>query len=612
MVPTGLVETASPASITTIGPSMVSPAVDESSAALDSATADPDGISFADLQLPESLERAISGLGFTIPTPIQARAIPALLDGRDITGVAQTGTGKTAAFGLPLLAAVDAQQRGVQALVMTPTRELAMQVAAAITAFAAHQPGLQVVTVYGGAPFMPQKAALARGAQVVVGTPGRIIDHLERHTLDLSGVRFLVLDEADEMLRMGFAEDVDRILSEAPRDRQTALFSATMPPAIRKVSKTHMTDPVDITVEGKTRTTTSVEQTFAVLPFRSKVDALCRVLEMSEGDATIVFVRTKSACDEVGAALAARGVSAAALNGDVAQKDRERIVERLRSGSIDVLVATDVAARGLDVDRIDLVVNFDAPRESETYVHRIGRTGRAGRTGHALTFFTPREIFQAKVIERATGNAMKQITPPTVADVAQHRMAKVLSGAQQRVSQLRTDQFRAALMSFAEEQSLSVYDVAAALLATASGDDGQPIVPDVIVSESATRGQHRPERGSATYAKSGRPERRGHEFGKHDRNDRQTRPEPRRKRAEGPAGPRWRVAVGRNHGVRPAGIVGAITGEGGIAGRDLGRIDIFDTYSVVEIAAHLSPTAVGKIGSAMVSGQKLRIRREQD
>ena len=360
--------------------------------------------SFADLQLPAPLAAAVADLGFTIPSPIQLAAIPALLGGRDITGVAQTGTGKTAAFGLPLLAAVDPAadvSRGhVQALVLTPTRELALQVADAIESFATHLPGLRVHAVYGGAPYVTQQRALRDGVHVVVGTPGRVMDHLDRGALSLDGVRFLVLDEADEMLRMGFAEDVEEIFGQAPTKRQVALFSATMPPAIRKVADHHMTDPVQIAVTRQASTVTAVRQTYAVVPFRHKVGSLARVLATSDADAAIVFTRTRGAAEDVGSALIEKGISAATISGDVAQKEREKIVERLRSGALDVLVATDVAARGLDVDRIGLVVNFDVPGEPEAYVHRIGRTGRAGRTGEALTFVTPHERGKLRSIER--------------------------------------------------------------------------------------------------------------------------------------------------------------------------------------------------------------------
>jgi len=569
---------------------------------------EPAAFGFADLNLPAALLRAVTTLGFTIPSEIQEQAIPPLLAGRDITGVAQTGTGKTAAFGLPLLATIDPSLPQVQALVLTPTRELAMQVAEAIGTFAEYMPKLTVVPVYGGSSFLPQKMALKNGAQVVVGTPGRIIDHLERGTLNLTGIRFLVLDEADEMLRMGFAEDVDRILRDAPKDRQTALFSATMPSAIRSVAQRHMNRPVDITVAKKAGNTVSIRQTYAVVPFREKVDALARILQVSQGDATIVFVRTKGACDEVGAELIGRGVSAAAINGDVPQKERERIIERLRTGKLDVLVATDVAARGLDVDRIDLVVNFDAPGEPESYTHRIGRTGRAGRSGEALTFFTPREMSRLRLIERATKQTLQQITPPTPADVAKHKAAKVLDDAAARLSVGRLDHYRQAVATFLSQQDLTAAELAATLLALAAGDDG------VVAAKQSTASfaTERPENGRRSEGSFGREsgyrgQREDYARGEGTRAE-TNRPDRPRKREAVPAGPRYRVAVGHAHGVRPAGIVGAITAEGGLTGRDLGRIDIFDTYSLVEIGGHISPAAFGRISNAKVSGQSLKIQ----
>jgi len=539
---------------------------------------------FTDLGLPAELLRAVTDLGFRTPTAIQAAAIPALLSGRDITGVAQTGTGKTAAFGLPLLAAVDPTP-GVQALVLCPTRELAVQVADAISSFASSMPDISVIAVYGGTGFLPQRAALKAGAQVVVGTPGRIIDHLERGTLDLAGLRFLVLDEADEMLRMGFAEDVDRILSDAPNARQTALFSATMPPPIRSIAAKHMTDPVDIAVSRQSSTVDAVRQLYAVVPFRDKVDALTRFLQVTEGDAAIVFVRTKEACDQVGTDLIARGVSAAVMNGDVPQKEREKIIERLRDGRLDVLVATDVAARGLDVDRIDLVVNFDAPGEPEAYVHRIGRTGRAGRTGTALTFFTPREMGRLRAIERATRGTLEQIVPPTPDEVAAHKAATVLRKALARLDVGRLGGPNRMVRDLLGEHDVTADELAAALLALAAGDDGAEPEPPPEPA-SFERDRKTKVRSASAADRAGR--------------------------SRAPFGRRYRVAVGHRDGVRPAGIVGAITGEGGVNGKDLGRIDIFDSFSTVEIAADLSPAALGRIANARVSGRTLRIEPDRD
>ncbi|HHW84116.1 MAG TPA: DEAD/DEAH box helicase, partial [Actinomycetales bacterium] len=391
-------------------------------------TAPPESFTVTDFQsfaLPAPLARVIDEMGFTTPTDIQRSAIPALLDGRDVVGIAQTGTGKTAAFGLPILTHVDPEARHVQALVLTPTRELAIQVADAIASFARHQ-RTEVVPVYGGSSYLPQLRALKHGAQVVVGTPGRVMDLMDRGALDLSQLRVFVLDEADEMLTMGFAEDVDTIAQSVPAERITALFSATMPPAIAKVAAEHLTEPLRIEVTPAASTVSNIEQTYAVVPFRFKEEALIRVLATWREDAAIVFVRTRSTADEVGMALASAGLRAAAISGDVAQGEREKIVERLRRGALDVLVATDVAARGLDVERIGLVVNFDVPREPEAYVHRIGRTGRAGRSGKALTFFTPKEFDRLRRIERTTGADLTEVQVPTPDDVANHRISLAL------------------------------------------------------------------------------------------------------------------------------------------------------------------------------------------
>jgi len=610
---------------------MVSPAVPALSASTTDTDLSPevtDTLTFADLGLPEALMKAVADLGYTVPSPIQAAAIPALLAGQDITGVAQTGTGKTAAFGLPLLAAMDPSSRDVQALVLTPTRELALQVSEAIETMAKHLPQVRVLAVYGGASFVPQLKALSSGVQVVVGTPGRIIDHLDRGTLKLGNLKFLVLDEADEMLRMGFAEDVENILTNAPKTgRQTALFSATMPPPIKRVADQHMTNPIDIAVSRQSSTVENVKQTYAVIPFSRKTDALARVIEISSADATIVFTRTKDAAENVGSELIARGISAATISGDVAQRERERIVERLRNGQLDVLVATDVAARGLDVDRIDLVVNYDAPGEPETYVHRIGRTGRAGRTGEALTFFTPRETGRLRVIEKLTRQKLTEITLPTASEVSAQRAIKVLTKAAARAEAGNIDSYRTAIETFLTDSPLSVAELASALAALVAGDTGKQVAePEVLVS--GPRGD-RPERGdrgdrggrSFDRDRGGdRGDRGGRSFDR-DRGDRFGSERPRSDRrpsdrggrdSSRPSGKRYSIAVGHADGVRPAGIVGAITAEGGLQGRDLGRIDIFDNHSIVEIISELTPAAFSRIGAARVSGRELRIKRHYE
>ncbi|WP_435735883.1 DEAD/DEAH box helicase [Cellulosimicrobium sp. PMB13] len=580
-------------------------ALDHSSTDSTPAAPPADDASFASLGLPASLARAVSDLGFVTPSAIQAQAIPALLAGRDITGVAQTGTGKTAAFGLPLLAAVDPALRRVQAVVLTPTRELAMQVADAIETFAAQLPKVDVLAVYGGSPYQPQQRALAAGAQVVVGTPGRVIDHIERGTLVLDDVRFLVLDEADEMLRMGFAEDVDTIFSRAPRERQVALFSATMPAPIRRVAAEHLTDPVEIAVSRQSSTVTSVRQTYAVVPFRHKTGSLARVLATSDADAAIVFTRTRGAAEEVGSALVERGISAATISGDVAQKDREKIVERLRSGALDVLVATDVAARGLDVDRIGLVVNFDLPGEPEAYVHRIGRTGRAGRTGEALSFVTPHERGRLRAIERTTRTPLEEVEIPSPADVSAHKARRLLGQVPERREAGRLAMYADMVRAVVAEQDVDPVDLAAALVALAVGDDG-PQAREEQERFEAERAQARDQ------ARSARTERSGDRGGSRgDRASGRRDGDGTRGIRRDAVGTRYRLSVGHTHGAQPGGIVGALTNEAGLNGSDVGKIDIFPSFSLVDIAAPLDDATLDRISRARVAGKFLRIRLDE-
>ncbi|GAB2550511.1 DEAD/DEAH box helicase [Brachybacterium huguangmaarense] len=546
---------------------------------------------FADLDLPRQLQTAVAALGFTTPSPIQEQAIPALLAGRDVIGVAQTGTGKTAAFGLPLLTAVDPSDRRTQAIVMAPTRELAMQVADAIGSFAQAVDGLSVTAVYGGSPYGPQERALSKGAQVVVGTPGRVIDHLKKGNLRLDAVKYVVLDEADEMLRMGFAEDVEEILSYAPADKQVALFSATMPPAIKKVAADHMTDPVSVSVARQSSTVTSVRQRYAVVPFRHKTGALARVLATSDADAAIVFVRTRSAAEEVGVELVARGIVAATISGDVAQNERERIVERLRNGTLDVLVATDVAARGLDVERIGLVVNFDVPGEPEAYVHRIGRTGRAGRTGEALTFVAPHERRKLVAIEKTTRQKLEEIHVPSPADVSRHRMRKLLEGVPAREERGRLGIYTELISEhLAAHPDADPARLAAVLGAMAVGDDGPGAqTEDEEFSGASLKGSERDRAGR-------------------DGDDRGERRAPRPTQSGYTA---FRLNVGHSHGAKPPAIVGALTGEAGLTGKDIGKIDILGSFSIVEIKGGLSEDQFERIGRARIGGRTLRINVDQ-
>jgi ATP-dependent RNA helicase DeaD len=543
---------------------------------------------FADLDLPPVLQQAVDQLGFTRPSPIQSEAIPQLLAGRDVIGVAQTGTGKTAAFGLPMLTAVDPSERVAQALVLAPTRELAMQVAEAISTFAQGVADLSVTSVYGGSPYGPQERALSRGTQVVVGTPGRVIDHLKRGNLRLETLRYLVLDEADEMLRMGFAEDVDEILSHAPQSKQVALFSATMPPAIQRVAEEHMTDPVRVSVSRQASTTTNVTQRYAVVPFRHKTGALARVLATSDAEAAIVFVRTRSAAEEVGTALVSRGVVAATISGDVPQKEREKIVERLREGSLQVLVATDVAARGLDVDKIGLVVNFDVPGEPEAYVHRIGRTGRAGRSGEALTFVAPHERRKLRAIEKTTRQTLQEISIPSPRDVSAHRTAKLLESVPARTERGRLDLYVERVDAFLSESGMDPRMLAAVLAAKAVGDEGPGSATEVDE-----------EFGGAHLSGSDRGDR---------DSDGRGRPAPGQPEKGFTS---YRVSVGHSHGAKPAAIVGAITGEGGLNGKSIGKIDIFGSFSLVQIRGSLKEDQIARIGHAKIAGRSLRISEDR-
>uniref|UniRef100_UPI0028E2AD4F DEAD/DEAH box helicase n=1 Tax=Actinomyces dentalis TaxID=272548 RepID=UPI0028E2AD4F len=574
-------------------------------------------VTFADLGLPVDLLRAVTDMGYVTPTAIQREAIPVLLAGRDVVGVAQTGTGKTAAFGLPLLDAVDAREPVVQALVLAPTRELALQSADAIADMAHRSRGLDVVAVYGGAPYGPQIGALRDGAQVVVGTPGRIIDLIDKGALVLDDVTYFVLDEADEMLRMGFAEDVETIAASLPEERRTSLFSATMPPAIQRVARQHLNDPVRIEVSPQASTVDTVHQTYAVVPFRHKIGAVARVLAVTDAQAALVFVRTKSTAEDVAIELAGRGIQAAAISGDVPQRERERLVERLRAGTLDVLVATDVAARGLDVDRIGLVVNFDVPREAEAYVHRIGRTGRAGRHGEAVTFLTPKEKRKLRQIERLTGTRLEEITLPSPADVSSHRAGKLLERAAARHERGRLAMYTELVSAKAAELDIDETALAATLLALAVGDEGPRRREGREGREDRPRSRGRREENldaegdfvSASFE------------GGRDRDDRGGR---RRDRFEGKPGASrggrrheegtgtvYRVEVGRRDHVQPGAIVGALANEGGIAGSDIGRIDILQSFSLVEIHTPLSPEQLKAMGRATFSGRELRIRLDE-
>lgn len=548
------------------------------------------------MSLSAPLLQALANVGYEAPSPIQAAAIPALLDGRDLVGQAQTGTGKTAAFALPALTLADMSLPHTQVLVLTPTRELAIQVAEAFQTYAANLPGFQVLPIYGGQGYGAQLHGLRRGAHVVVATPGRLIDHLERGTLDLSHLKMLVLDEADEMLRMGFIDDVETILKKTPSGRQVALFSATMPPQIRRIAKTYLKEPVDVSIEAKTRTADNIRQRYWLVGGMQKLDAITRILEVEKFDAMIVFVRTKQGSEELADRLQARGLAATAINGDIPQPLRERAVQKLKDGQLDILVATDVAARGLDVERISHVLNYDIPHDVEGYVHRIGRTGRAGRSGEAILFVTPRERGMLRAIERATRQPIEAMSMPTSREVNDQRIErfkqKIDAALEQEGEEL--DMFRRLLADYEREHDASLLDVAAALASMLQG--GAPLLlgPDPKVQPPRERAE-RPDRkargsardpGAVEFAPINR-----HRVVSHN-DEFQT----------------YRIAVGHVHNVRPGNIVGAIANEAGLESRHIGRIDIREDHSFVDLPPGMPPETLAHLQGVWVAGQRLRIQ----
>ena len=657
-----------------------------------------DTLRFADLGLPQAILDVLTSVGYETPSPIQAETIPHLLAGRDVLGQAQTGTGKTAAFALPLLAKINVFEKKPQALILAPTRELAIQVAEALQKYASKIPGFHVLPIYGGQAYGPQLAALRRGVHVVVGTPGRVIDHLEKGSLKLDEIKHLVLDEADEMLRMGFIDDVENILKTTPAGKQVALFSATMPPQIKRIANTYLKDPVEVAIASKTRTATTVRQRCIVLMPGAKLDALTRLLEVETFEGMLIFTRTKVATEELAEKLAARGYSVAARNGDIAQQQRERTVAKLKDGQLDIVVATDVAARGLDVERISHVINYDVPNDAESYVHRIGRTGRAGREGDAILFIAPRERGLLKMIEKTTRKTIEIMSVPSDAAIKATRVAKfqqkVLDtlATDKKLDPMRTlvAQLEAEL---GREKEVSLLDIAAALahmaqagkaLQGSSGSDAAQTVrehssdrpqraaptyerhsrsserpaersgsdrfsersssssygsdkparfakpsfresapaytPSAVPSEGdkprfrapsesvAPRTPfERPERPS--FAKPERAERPA--FAKPERASFETRDEaPKAKRAKSDEGMEtFRIEVGHQHGVLPKNIVGAIANEADLDSQYIGRIDIRDDHSLIDLPEGMPKEVFAQLQKVWVAGQRLQISK---
>ncbi|WP_027156839.1 DEAD/DEAH box helicase [Methylobacter luteus] len=545
--------------------------------------------SFRDLALSEPVLRALDDVGYETPSPIQAQTIPHLLAGKDVLGQAQTGTGKTAAFALPILSRLDLKQKDPQVLVLAPTRELAIQVAEAFQRYAAHLKGFHVLPIYGGQDYSSQLRQLKRGAHVVVGTPGRVMDHMRKGTLKLDGLSYLVLDEADEMLRMGFIDDVEWILEQVPEQRQIALFSATMPTAIRKIAQEYLVDPVQVTIKVTTTSAENIRQRYWMVSGVHKLDALTRILEVETFDGMIIFVRTKTATVELAEKLEARGFSAAAINGDMSQALRERTIANLKNGKLDILIATDVAARGLDVDRITHVVNYDIPYDTESYVHRIGRTGRAGRTGDAILFIAPREKKLLGNIEKATKQKVEEMGLPSTEIINNKRIARFKQSITDTLAAEELSFFSQLLEQYQQEHNVSALEIAAALAKMVQGDTPLLMQPPKKTKESR---EDKPARSERSHKEERAPK---------DRKSRRGSADIEMEL--------FRIEVGHMHGVKPGNIVGAIANETGLDGEHIARIKIEDDYSMVELPAGMPKALFQELKKVRVAGQALNISR---
>lgn len=543
--------------------------------------------SFQSLGLPSELIQALEDVGYETPSPIQLGAIPPLLEGTDLLGHAPTGTGKTAAFALPLLANIDLDSRYQQVLVLTPTRELAIQVAEAFQRYANHLKDFHVLPVYGGQEYSGQIRALRRGVHVVVGTPGRVMDHIRKGTMKLDKLRALVLDEADEMLRMGFIDDVEWIMEQTPENRQIALFSATMPKQIQKITKRYLKDPLNIAIKAKTATAESISQRYWLVSNLHKLDALTRILEVEPFDAVLLFVRTKIATTELAERLAARGYAAEALNGDMPQKNREQMVARLKKGSIDILVATDVAARGLDVDRISHVINYDIPYDAEAYIHRIGRTGRAGRKGEAILFVAPREKRMLAAIEKATRQKVEAMTLPSTEMVNSQRISRFKQTITDTLAGGSLEFMQGILESYELEHDVSPIEIAAALAKLSMGEKSLLLEPEKKAPRERKGGSGK---GEAPFRREGKGKAR-----------------PEKKLAEGME--RFRIEIGHDHEVQPGNIVGAIANEAGLDAEHIGHIDIRDKFSFIELPEGMPRAVFNDLQKVWIGGQKLKISR---
>lgn len=540
---------------------------------------------FRELALIEPVLKALDDVGYESPSPIQAQTIPHLMQGKDVLGQAQTGTGKTAAFALPILSRLDLKKTEPQVLVLAPTRELAIQVAEAFQRYAAHLKGFHVLPIYGGQDYTTQLRQLKRGPHVIVGTPGRVMDHMRKGTLRLGELSCLVLDEADEMLRMGFIDDVEWILEQTPKQRQIALFSATMPPPIRKIAQTYLQDPEEITVKVRTSTAETIRQRYWLVSGVHKLDALTRILESETFDGIIIFVRTKTATVELAEKLEARGYSAAAINGDMSQVLRERTIAHLKNGKLDILIATDVAARGLDVERISHVINYDIPYDTEAYIHRIGRTGRAGRTGDAILFVAPRERRLLSNIEKATRQKVEEMGLPSTEIINNKRIARFKQRITDTLAAEELSFFIQLMEQYQNEHNVSAIEIAAALAKQVQGET------PLLMKNPPKKETERRERKDSIDRESG------------------TERKSKRKANPDIEMETYRIEVGKAHGVKPGNIVGAIANETGLDGDHIARIKIEENYSTVELPAGMPKDIFQELKKVRVAGQQLNISR---
>lgn len=563
---------------------------------------------FSQLALNKQLLKALDEVGYETPSPIQAQTIPLLLEGKDIIGQAQTGTGKTAAFALPLLSNLDLKQKDPQLLVLAPTRELAIQVAEAFQKYARHMKGFHVLPVYGGQDYRGQIQALKRGVHVVVGTPGRVMDHMRKGTLKLNKLSALVLDEADEMLRMGFIDDVEWILEQTPEERQIALFSATMPQQIRRIATKYLNEPEQITVKNKTTTVDTIRQRFWPVSGLHKLDALTRILEAEPFDAMLIFVRTKIATVELAEKLEARGYSAAPINGDLQQKQRERTIGQLKTGKLDILIATDVAARGLDVPRISHVVNYDVPYDTETYVHRIGRTGRAGKKGDAILFVAPREKRMLHAIEKATRQKIEIMELPSTELINDKRIATFKQRITDTLANEDMGLFTQLIEQYQQEHNVPAEEIAAALAKLLQGKT--PLLIQNKPQSKANKNRTKENWDKEESSPRKRPARKDRERPPRREASHKERERPPAKDAPPKEGlERFRIEVGHDHDVKPGNIVGAIANEAGIDGQHIGHIKIQDDHSLVDLPEGMPKEIFKDLKKVWVSGQQLKISR---